>query len=411
MRPRLYLYTLQPERLLRFFGLAAGNSTGWRSGRAMSELEALSSLVGDIYDASLDPSLWPKALRKLCAFVPGHHANIFIQDSTRQSVNLTFSWGDDPYWQKLYLEKYARMNPLFPALMFWEVGKVFATFDVVPAAQLYRTQFYREWLEPQGYTEAAAAILEKSRTSLALVAVPRAKNQGPVDKASRKRLQLLVPHIRRAVLIGKAIDLQKTTVAALTDALDAVSAAVFLVDAGGHVVHCNASGTALLAESGMLHSANGSLRARQPAIDKALREILSLAASGDDVAIGSMGIALPLEAKDGERYVAHVLPLSCGARGKAKKNHTAALAIFVHKTALQKPTLVEALAEQYRLTPTELRVLFAIVEIGGVPEIAPVLGIGEGTIKTHLKHIYAKTGASRHVDLAKLVAEFANPLG
>jgi hypothetical protein len=36
------------------------------------------------------------------------------------------------------------------------------------------------------------------------------------------------------------------------------------------------------------------------------------------------------------------------------------------------------------LTPAEVRVLFAIVEIGGVPEVAPVLGISEQTDKSHL---------------------------
>ena len=36
------------------------------------------------------------------------------------------------------------------------------------------------------------------------------------------------------------------------------------------------------------------------------------------------------------------------------------------------------------LTPMELRVLLAIVEVGGAPEVAEALGIAESTIKTHL---------------------------
>jgi hypothetical protein len=32
------------------------------------------------------------------------------------------------------------------------------------------------------------------------------------------------------------------------------------------------------------------------------------------------------------------------------------------------------------------------------------------TVKTHLGHLYAKTGTSRQADLVKLVAGFANPL-
>jgi DNA-binding CsgD family transcriptional regulator len=36
---------------------------------------------------------------------------------------------------------------------------------------------------------------------------------------------------------------------------------------------------------------------------------------------------------------------------------------------------------------TELRVLFAIVEVGGVPEVAQVLGIAPSTVRTHLGRV------------------------
>jgi len=57
-----------------------------------------------------------------------------------------------------------------------------------------------------------------------------------------------------------------------------------------------------------------------------------------------------------------------------------------------------------------LRVLLAIVEIGGVPEVAEALGVAETTVKTHLGRLYQKTGAGRQADLVKLVAGFSNPL-
>lgn len=65
-------------------------------------------------------------------------------------------------------------------------------------------------------------------------------------------------------------------------------------------------------------------------------------------------------------------------------------------------------AEAFRLTMTELRVLFAIVEVGGVTEVAQVLGIVPSTLRTHLGRV--KTGVVRQADLVKLVAGFASPL-
>jgi DNA-binding CsgD family transcriptional regulator len=77
---------------------------------------------------------------------------------------------------------------------------------------------------------------------------------------------------------------------------------------------------------------------------------------------------------------------------------------------LETPSALEVIAKTYRLTPTELRVLLAIVEVGGVPEVADALGIGETTVKTHLGRLYGKTDTRRQADLVKLVAGFANPL-
>ena len=54
--------------------------------------------------------------------------------------------------------------------------------------------------------------------------------------------------------------------------------------------------------------------------------------------------------------------------------------------------------------------LFAIVEVGGVPEVAEVLGVAPTTVRTHLGRVYEKTGAARQADLVKLVAGFVSPL-
>jgi PAS domain-containing protein len=288
--------------------------------KAMSELQEFSALVGDIYDASLDPPLWSGVLEKLTRFVSGRHANIFVENSARQATDMTFSWGDDPHYQKLYREKYARINPLFPASLFYDVEEIFAVSDVIPPARFCRTRFYKEWLAPQGVLDAVVGVLEKSRTSCAMLAVPRHhQSQGFVDKKTRERMRLVVPHVRRAILVGKTIDLQKANAATLADAFDAVSAAVYLVDKRGRIVHANRGGIALLAKDDiMLRGAGDRLRARDPAIDRILQEIFASAEAEKDLSVGSKGTAIPLTGSDGERYAAHVLPLRCTARRPAR---------------------------------------------------------------------------------------------
>ena len=59
-------------------------------------------------------------------------------------------------------------------------------------------------------------------------------------------MRQIVPHIRRAVLIGRAIERKTAEAATLADTLDGLSAGMFLVDASGRIVHANASGHAML---------------------------------------------------------------------------------------------------------------------------------------------------------------------
>jgi DNA-binding CsgD family transcriptional regulator len=244
---------------------------------------------------------------------------------------------------------------------------------------------------------------------VALFCVYRHERDGLVDDETRRRMRLIAPHVRRAALIGRVIDFKKAEAATLADTLDGISAGMLLVDATGRLVHANAAGHAMLEKADVLRAASGRLVARDSEVDRTLAVIFATAGNGD-AAIGIEGIAVPLVNCDGERHIAHVLPLTSGARRRAGTGYAAVAALFVQKAALDTPSRPEAIAKAYQLTPTELRVLLAVVEVGGVPEIAEALGVAETTVKTHLGRVYRKTSAGRQADLVKLVAGFSNPL-
>ena len=197
--------------------------------------------------------------------------------------------------------------------------------------------------------------------------------------------------------------------ATFADALDGLGAGLFLVDETGRIVHANASGHAMLRARSVLREAAGRLVPCEVRAATALEELLATVSGGDAVS-GARPVALPLSGRDGEHYVAHILPLTAGARRCAGAAYAAVAALFVHKAALEAPSPAEVIAKFYDLTPSELRVLLAIVDVGGVPETARALGVAEATVKTHLHRLFGKTGACRQADLVKLVAGFSSPL-
>jgi len=375
----------------------------------MDLAEQLSELVGEIYDAALDPALWCDVVGKAGRFVGGSAAAIYARSPTALTGNVYYESGTDPHYRELYFNKFIKFDPTTIGHYFADVEQPIATADIIPYPEFLETRFYKEWARPQGWVDSLNAVLDRSVTSAAWFVVFRHQRDGVVDDETRRRMRLIVPHIRRAVLIGRLIDLRAMDAANLADTLDGLSAAMCAVDALGRIVHANAACHILLDARDFLSVIGGRLVASDAEIDRTLRELFAAAGSGD-AAVGTQGIALPLRAKDGSHYAAHVLPLTSGARRLAGMARSATAALFICKVAAEIRSPREVIARAYHLTPGELRVLLAIVDVGGVPESAAALGVAESTVKTHLGNLFVKTGARRQADLVKIVAGFASPL-
>jgi DNA-binding CsgD family transcriptional regulator len=374
----------------------------------MNDREQLSALIGDIYDAVLDPAQRIDVIEKIASFSGGHSGGLLSKHSLGCSENLYCYIGADPESLQAYSESYPKLDPTAATHSFGLAQVVSAT-DVVPYDEFRRGRFYREWARPHGWVDVASAVVDKSATSCTFLSVVRHEATGVVDNEMRRRMALVIPHVRRAYLIGKTINLGQSEAACFSDILDGLSAGMILVDGIGRVVHANAAGNAILGAADFLRTVHGRLVAGDASTNAAFREIL-VAADAGDAAIGVRGVALPLTAHDGERYVAHVLPLTSGVRRQAGLAFNAVAALFIRKAALEASATPDVIGRMYKLTPAELRVLLAIVDVGGVPEVAAALGVASTTIKTHLNRLFEKTGVCRQADLVKLVAGFSTPL-
>ena len=375
----------------------------------MAQQEQLSEFIGEIYDAALDSSLWSDVVGKAARFVGGSAAAIYSKSPTALTGHVYYQSGTDPYYRELYFTKYIKFDPTTTSHYFADVEQTIAVEDIMPYQEFLETRFYKEWVHPQGMVDSASAVLDKSVTSAALFSVFRYQREGIVDDEARRRMRLIVPHIRRSVLIGRLFDLKAAEAASLAETLDGLSAGMCLVDAAGRIVHANTACHVMLDAGDFLSTIGGRIVASDAKLDQTLRRLFA-AAGGGDAAVGTQGIALPLKAQDGSHYVAHVLPLTSGARRLAGIAYSATVALFIRKVTTEAPSAPEIIARAYNLTPTELRVLLAIIEVGGVPEVAVALGIAESTVRTHLGNLFVKTGTGRQADLVKIAAGFVTPL-
>jgi DNA-binding CsgD family transcriptional regulator len=377
----------------------------------MQELVELSGLIAAIYDAAIDPAAWSAALGKANAFVRGAGAGIYAKDAVNKTGNLYFDDGAIARrYIHLYFEKYVKFDPSTTQHYFAGVDEPISTKDFIDYDEFVQTRFYKEWARPQGLVDHVSSVLERSSTSVALFGVFRNERQGLVDDEMRKRMRLIAPHVRRAVLISRLIDLKTAQATAWADTLDGIRAGVVLVDTAARIVQANGVGHALLTAGDVVHAREGRLSVTDVEAERAIRGAIAASAAGD-ASLGIGGISVSLRAPRQLPFVAHVLPLTSGSRRAAGAAHAAVAAIFIREAAFEMPSPPEVIAKTYGLTPMELRILIAIVDVGGVPAVAESLGMGATTVKTHLGRLFGKTGTRRQAELVKLVAGFASPLG
>lgn len=364
----------------------------------------LPELVESIYDAGLDPSLWNNVVTGIRDFVGGQACGVFSKDSISKFGVTHYYCGADPHYIQLYSDTHSKFDPL---TVLPPHGQIVSIPDLVNFDEYRRGRFYQEWMQPQGCRDAANVVLDQSNASCPVM-MTVLSGRRMVDAAMKHRLSLIVPHASRALLINRAIDSKLTLATALADVLDNLASGIFLLDASCRLVHANSAGHALLAADDVVRAIAGQLATCSPEANQTLREVF--ATRNDLALLAARGSAIPLLSPTGERYVAHILPLSSVLRNGGERAVDAVGALLLRKVSLGGPSYGELIARTFDLTPAELRVFLSIVEVGGVPETAAALGIADTTVKTHLHRVFAKTGVSRQADLVKLAAGFANPL-
>lgn len=131
------------------------------------DVEAFSSMVAGIYDAALDPGLWPAALGIVRDFAGGQCATLFSKDVLSLTGGVFHDDGGiDPGYRQAYFDQFIRLDPASTAQYYAQIDEPMATADLLSYDEFLTTRFYREWAKPQGLVDFASVALEKSSTAV-----------------------------------------------------------------------------------------------------------------------------------------------------------------------------------------------------------------------------------------------------
>jgi DNA-binding CsgD family transcriptional regulator len=280
---------------------------------------------------------------------------------------------------------------------------------LIDEAEFFESRFYNDFVRPGGILDAISIVLLRTDRRMGLLFFNRRADQPRYGHNDVRLLELISPHVRRAVTISDALELRTIKSQALEMTLDALAAGVFLTDRQGRVVYRNRAageqlktGNALRIVDGRLWPASASARA---GLSRAIAD-----AAADEAAAPAGGVMLALPEDHGTGLVATILPLDRGQRRAISRPFAAAVAVFVQPPVVAPQFPGEAFAKLHGLTGGELRVLLAMAPGLGVKEAAEMLGISETTAKTHLQRIFSKTNTSRQAELMNLLFAATPPM-
>ncbi|WP_343712684.1 helix-turn-helix transcriptional regulator [Inquilinus sp.] len=116
---------------------------------AMPDDRAIAQLVGQTYDAALGDEDWTVVLGRILELVGGEAAALHPTGAPR-AADIAIRVGCDPAYIPLYNAHYHSTWPILPMLQQLPARPVFVDRMLVPQADFIRTEFYNDYIRPQG---------------------------------------------------------------------------------------------------------------------------------------------------------------------------------------------------------------------------------------------------------------------
>lgn len=359
-------------------------------------------VVGAIYDCAIQPAQWPLALEHICQWMGTDTAALMVRDILNAEPKIEAAVGFEPHWLQLQAEHYAQIAPFTAPMTCLRAGQVVSTEDVIDYGVYMDSRFHNEWAAPQGMADALLGVLTRTNTRLGAVGLSFRRRATHEDMEA---LADLLPHLSRAVAISDLLGFQAAEIARFSAAVDGLSTGVVFVAADLAVLDFNAAAERMLGDRKVVAINNHRLLLPDCEAGRRLRMAIQSCADGrlEDLKTSSA----VFESRDGApALVMHVLPHS---KNDASSRGAAVAVVFLTDPEAPVRLPIETLVEQYGLSPSELRVLMGLMQ-GQVPRaIAEALGIAMPTIRTHLRHLFEKTGTSRQAQLVQLALSMNSP--
>ncbi|MFD4468491.1 helix-turn-helix transcriptional regulator [Rhodococcus sp. NPDC058505] len=306
----------------------------------------------------------------------------------------------DPEAQDSYDRHYGGRDPVLPWVEASPVGSIWSGTDLVGSRPA--DPFHVEWSRRHGMDDGILVNLGRPHPAACATTLVVTRPFTGDAFATRDRLaavRILVPHLRQALAAQARIEEADTIRDGVVEILENTPHAVLIVCSTGEVLHANSAARDLLDGKGGLHvdswgmvCADGPSSCRQH-----FRHAVERATSGAGSS-GPSGAVVTVPHPTGTRpLVVQVVPMRRAAVGGG-------LAMITVVDGERTPVVsAEMLCTVFQLTPSEARVASLLAGGYTLRGIAAGLHVSSTTVRTHLQHVFTKTGTARQSELVRIL--------
>jgi len=369
----------------------------------------LAEVAAACYEAAIEPGQWPAAL-ELASQACDADSMILMAGDHDGRIDAAIAAGVDPQVVAAYT-RHAPSSPLVSALRAAPLCTPVCDRFTMPRAEFERSAFYQDWVRPSGFAEGMVSALSPMRQDVIALTATRDRGRSArpfTEGAAVTRFATVSRHFGRAASIQRRLmRAEALPRGASAAALQALSVPTLLLDARGRALWVNmAAETLLRAGAGLSYSRDRALMGASSADTARLGRLIAAAAAGVG---GAAALSRPSAAQP---LLALAAPSGAAPdpwRSAVAAGATPRVALFVIDPDAPLAKRGEAapaarLRALFGLTAAEAATALEAASGEGLPAVAQALGVGPGTVRTHAKAVFAKTGARGQADLARLLA-------
>lgn len=364
-------------------------------------------IVTGFYAAATGQISWDDALYPIHVLFRARVAIIQSVDiSTGKIVQLSNGGDAMPQAFLEYIRKWHELDPRRAHILSHApelIGRWWHCQDYFDEAFASRNPFYREFLVGQQTRFLATSLHQPSSDTLTAFGLELPAERGPLNIDERHLIERLGRYFSDAMCAYERVRRLTSTALAGHALLDTFAYPMWLLDADRVVLHGNPAAKALEIEGLKLVVTGRRLFWHGASADRRLSEILL--ALGGGIQHGHREV-VDARCKKGDSLCwlhMHVLDPS-RVLGFAFGNRPM-LVLTLFDPSHMRELDPFALSEVFGMTPAEGRVAALLSEGLSAKEIGQRLGCRETTVRTHLRNVLHKLGASRLSDAVRLLRQ------